>query len=86
VWLFPGDATLWRRDFFKAATCDASDHYGIIDVRPREYYVLAMSATSPSPFADGAFDETLLAQAVPVTVPAGEAVAADLHLAVKHAF
>jgi hypothetical protein len=86
VWLFPRDATLWRQDFFKSATCDASDHYDIIDVRPREYYALALSATSPSPFADGAFDETLLGQAVPVTVHAGEAVAADLHLVVKPAF
>jgi hypothetical protein len=86
VWLFPRDATHWHRDFFRSATCDASDHFEIADVRAGEYYALALSAVNPSPFEDGVFDETLLAQAVPVTVRAGEAVSPDLHLLIRSAF
>ena len=86
VWLFPRDETQWRRDFFRSARCDASDHFEIADVRAGEYYALALSAASPSPFADGMFDETLPAQAVPVTVHAGEVVSPDLHLLVRSSF
>jgi hypothetical protein len=86
VWLFPRDATLHARDFAVSANCNASDQYEIDAVRPGEYYAVALSAASPSPFSDGILDETLIALATSVTVRAGEMALADLHLIARPLF
>jgi hypothetical protein len=74
VLLAPSDPSRRRAGFSKSAPCDSSGHYEVRAVRPGEYYALAFAGNGPVP----AVDETLLAQAVKVTVRAGEATSADL--------
>jgi hypothetical protein len=74
VLLVPGDPARQRAGFSKSAPCDSNGHYEIRAVRPGEYYALAFAGNGLVP----AVDEALLAQAVKVTIRAGEATTTDL--------
>jgi hypothetical protein len=73
VLLVPGDPARRRAGFSKSGACDSSGHYEIRAVRPGEYYAMAFAGNSPVL----AVDDTLLSQAVKVTVRSGEATWAD---------
>jgi hypothetical protein len=73
VVLVPRDASL-RRGFSRSGPCDSSDRYEVRAVRPGEYYAVALAGNGPVL----ALDETVLNQAVKVTVRAGAASSADL--------
>jgi hypothetical protein len=69
VLLVPQDTARQWLGFLRAARCDSNDRYGIMGVRPGEYYALAFAGDGPLP----ELDEGLLNQASKVTVRAGEA-------------
>jgi hypothetical protein len=73
VLLVPGDPARRRAGFSTSGACDSSGHYEIRAVRPGEYYAMAFAGNSPVL----AVDDTLLSQAVKVTVRSGEATWAD---------
>jgi hypothetical protein len=79
VLLVSVDAALRRPALAKSGPCDSSGHYEIRAVRPGEYYALAFAGNGPAL----ALDETLLKQAVRVTVRSGEASVADVRTVTK---
>jgi hypothetical protein len=74
VLLVPADPALLHRGFSKSGPCDANDHYEVRAVRPGDYYALAFAGNGPA----APVDESMLKQAVKVTVRSGEVSAADL--------
>jgi len=82
VVLVPRDPSMRGRGFSRSGACDSSDHYEVRSVRPGEYYALAFAGNGPVLAAD----ETLLRQAVTVTVRAGEASSADLRAVTRPVF
>jgi len=73
VIVVPRDPPL-RDGFSRSAPCDSSGHYEIQAVRPGDYYVMALAGNGPAIKPDDA----VLAQAVKVTVRAGEVSSADV--------
>jgi hypothetical protein len=63
-----------RPGFSKSGPCDSTGNYEIHALRPGDYYAVAFAGNGPVL----PLDETLLNQAVKVTVRAGEASSADV--------
>lgn len=74
VLLVPRDPVRRLGGFSRSGPCDASGHYQVTAVRPGDYYAIAVAGNSSVP----PIDETMLKDAVKVTVRAGESSAADL--------
>ena len=79
VLLVPIDSALWRRGFSKSGPCEPSGHFEVRAVRPGDYYALAFAGNGPVMTVD----ESVLRQAVKITVRSGEATLADLRTITK---
>ena len=82
VVLVPADPALRRPAFSKSGPCDSSDRYEVLAVRPGEYFALAFAGNGPVLKVD----ESLLNQAVRVTLRTGEASSVDLKTVTKPVF
>jgi Carboxypeptidase regulatory-like domain len=82
VVLVPADPTLRRPGFSKSGPCDSTDRYEVLALRPGEYFALAFAGNGPVVTVD----ESLLNQAVRVTVRTGEASSVDLKTVTKPVF
>jgi hypothetical protein len=79
VLLTPRDARLRRPEISRKTTCDQNGRYEIPGVRPGDYYALALESDD-SALTGTDLDQSLIGQAVEVTVRAGVASHADLRV------
>jgi hypothetical protein len=82
VVLVPADPALQRPGFSKSGSCESNGHYEIVAVRPGDYFALAFAGNGPVMRVD----QSLLNQAVRVTVRAGETSSLDLKTATRPVF
>jgi uncharacterized GH25 family protein len=80
VLLIPQDSALRRPGFIRRTTCVQNDRFEILDVRPGEYFALAIGADSPTPWYAAILDELLLSQASKITVRANESSSPEIRL------
>jgi hypothetical protein len=79
VWLVPQDAPYRRDGFYHIASCDAKGRYAIDNVRPGEYYALAIPPGGTRPQVMRAtIDQNVINQAARISVRANESTLADL--------
>jgi len=78
VMLIPQDPLLRRDGFIHRTSCDKAGRFEIPAVRPGEYYGLAAAADSAR--IGGELDQSMINQAMRVSVRANEATLVDLHL------
>jgi 5-hydroxyisourate hydrolase-like protein (transthyretin family) len=78
VALVPQDPALRRPGFLYSKPCDSNDRYEIGNVRPGDYYLAAFPGDGPDPWFRAKLDDTILNQAIRVSVRAGETSPVDL--------
>ncbi len=84
IWLIPQDEVLRRDEFIHSALCGSNDRFEINDVRPGEYYALAIATKNLAPSINTRhLDQELMNQSARVTVRANETTSADLRLVTR---
>ena len=86
VWLLPQDAPHRRDGFNRIVSCDPKGRYAIDNVRPGEYYALAIPPEVARPMAApillrlvlGTIDQNVINQAARISVRTNESTLADL--------
>jgi hypothetical protein len=78
VVLIPRDSLLRRSPFLRMTTCTASGHFEFRSVRPGDYFGFSIAGGSARPWDAAMLDETVLRQAVKVTVRQNESITVEL--------
>jgi 5-hydroxyisourate hydrolase-like protein (transthyretin family) len=80
VVLVPQDPALRRAGFIRRTTCAQNGGFEIANVRPGEYYGLAIAGGDPTPWFATTLDDRLLQQASSVSVHANESISAEIRI------
>jgi hypothetical protein len=82
VLLLPQDEGLWNFRFIRRVSCDSSGHFDIRDLRPGNYYALALDRIDPSGLDDLSTLRRLANQSTKVQVDPGLPAYIELKMAV----